>query len=307
MLRPFFYAIALLALFSACESPVEIDLSGLETKLAVISNFAPDQPLQVRVSKTQSVINSDSPEYIKDASVLLYRGTAFLETLQPMPGDANTPPIYITQNFQPEVGEVYTLKVEAPGFKQVQATSKIPAPARIRALDVSNISVQPMGNELTFKYRVTFVFDDPAVEANFYHLNFYQQIWNYKIEEGDTVITGNWLRRIEFSSQNDNNSLIAYFDGGVLFDDASFNGKIVGYSFDLETGIQPEKHLLGKMFAELRTVSKEYYLFHNSLSRQQTSNGGPLSEPVIIYNNIENGRGIFAGYSPSVDSVAIFR
>jgi hypothetical protein len=59
------------------------------------------------------------------------------------------------------------------------------------------------------------------------------------------------------------------------------------------------------MFAELRTVSEEYYLYYNSLSRQRTGNNGPFADPVMIYGNVENGQGIFAGYNASVDSVAI--
>ncbi|MBK7872330.1 MAG: DUF4249 domain-containing protein [Saprospiraceae bacterium] len=307
MLRPLLTLVIIFILAAACESPANLDLNEFETKLAIISNFAPNQPVQVQVSKTQSVLDGNNPVYLEDAIVLLYRGNTFLETLQLVPGSADAVPYYVTENFQPQVGEIYTLKVEAPGFKQIQATSQIPAPATIRGLGISNVSVQELPQELAFTYKVSIVFDDPLETSNYYHLNFYQQIWNYQVVENDTVITGNWLRKIAFNPQTDNNSLIAYFDGGVLFDDASFNGKTVGYSFVLETSIDPDRHMLGKMFTELRTASKEYYLFHNSLSRQQTSSGGPLSEPVIIYNNIENGQGIFAGYSPTIDSVAIFR
>ncbi len=307
-MRQFFTLLMIATTFlSACERPVEIDLSEIEPKIAVISNFAPGKRLEVQVSKTQSPLNTNPPEYIRDAKVMLYRGTNLLETLAAVPPQGARAPYYVTREFKPQLGEIYTLRVEAPGLKAVRASSSIPTPAQIRALSISDITVQPLPEETAFQYRVTLVFDDPAIVQNFYHLNFYQQIWNYRIEEGDTVITNNWLRRINFSRQNDNNSLIAYFDGGVLFNDDTFNGKTVVLSFVLETSIQPDRNLLGKMFAELRTVSKEYYLFHNSLSRQQTSPGGPLAEPVIIYNNIENGRGIFAGYSPTVDSVTILR
>ncbi|MDX1941037.1 MAG: DUF4249 domain-containing protein [Saprospiraceae bacterium] len=307
MSRPLLTLVIILLLAAACESPADLNLNEFETKLAVISNFGPDQPVKVQISKTQSATTGTDPEYLEDANVLLYRGNTFLEILKLVPESPTSKPYYVTENFKPQIGELYTLKVDAPGFEQVQATSKIPTPARIRGLGVSDVSVRELPQELAFAYKVSIIFEDPLEASNYYHLNFYQQIWNYQVVENDTIITGNWLRKIAFSPETDNNSLIAYFDGGVLFDDASFNGKAVGYSFTLETSIDPSKHLLGKMFTELRTVSKEYYLFHNSLSRQQTSPGGPLSEPVIIYNNIENGQGIFAGYSPSLDSAAIFR
>ncbi len=307
-MRRFLPFIALVSiLLAACERPVDIDLDNLNSKLAVTSNFVPNEVVEVYVSKTRSILNNNDPEYINNASVALYRGDKFLEALQLQGGDDRFPPRYITQNVKPVVNTLYTIKVEAPGFASVQAVSEIPSPAKIRFLNISEVRKFDLPDQKVYSYKVGLVFEDPANVVNFYHLNFYQQIWNYEIEEGDTVITGNWLRNIEFSSENDNNSLIAYFDGGVLFDDTAFDGKIVPFSFTLTTFIEPDKHILGKMFTELRTVSKDYYLFHNSLSRQQTSPGGPLSEPVIIYNNVENGRGIFAGYNPVVDSVAIFK
>lgn len=307
MRHPLFSLVFVMILLAACERPVDINLDNMGSKLAVTSNFVPNEVVEVYVSKTKSILNNEDPEYIKDASVMLYRGDKFLEALQLLPGDDRFPPRYVTQNVKPVVNTLYTIKIEAPGFAPVQAVSEIPSPAKIRLLNISEVRRLELPDQEVYKYKVALVFEDPANIVNFYHLNFYQQIWNYEVLEGDTVITGNWLRNIEFSSENDNNSLIAYFDGGVLFDDTAFDGKIVPFSFTLTTFIEPDKQILGKMFTELRTVSKDYYLFHNSLSRQQTSPGGPLSEPVIIYNNVQNGRGIFAGYNPVVDSVAIFR
>ena len=60
---------------------------------------------------------------------------------------------------------------------------------------------------------------------------------------------------------------------------------------------------MGKLFLELRSVTEEYYRYFAGLSRQKQSSDSPFSEPVIIYDNIDGGLGIFAGYNSSVDSL----
>lgn len=290
---------------AACERPVDIHIEPLPARITVVSNFTPGQPIAVTVSKSRPILSNDDPDYIENATVRLYQGDNLLETFSLQPGDSGQTPRYVSQAFRPAAQTTYRLEVEAPGLPSVKSSSQIPAAAPIRSLRVSDVQVSGNSNQRIFSYLVTIIFADPVGVPNFYHLDFYQQIWNYEIEAGDTLIRESRQQSVTFSSENDNNSLIAYFNGGVLFDDSGFDGAVVAYSFTLQTSIDPAKEIIGNMLAELRTTSREYYLFHNSLSRQQTSPGGPFSEPVIIYNNIKNGRGIFAGYHPVLDSVAI--
>ena len=63
----------------------------------------------------------------------------------------------------------------------------------------------------------------------------------------------------------------------------------------------PSKYIPGDFVIELRTVSEAYYLYHITLSRQVNTDN-PLSEGVVVYDNVENGEGIFAGYSSSFNS-----
>lgn len=309
MFRYLLFLTMTLLTLNACEEPIELDLESPKTRLAVVSNFLPGELVQVQVSKTQSVLTAEGPTYIDNAEVSLYQGNTFLERLEYVPGASeDNAPFYISKNFRPDAGITYTLKIDAPGYDPVQAQSEIPAAAPIRSLRINDVRTQPRPDgKVNYIYKVSIIFTDPAAIQNFYHLNFYQQIWDYSVEEGDTLITEDRFRRIDFSSGNDNNSLIAYFDGGVLFEDRLFAGQSVAYSFELATTIDPTQELIGNMIAELRTTSQDYYLYHNSLSRQQTSTSGPLIEPVIVYNNIQNGRGIFAGYNASIVSVAIIR
>ncbi len=296
----------ILALFFSCEDQVNLNLNETLAELVIVSNFAPGQPVRVQVSKTRSPLSTEDSLYLDHAKVQLYEGNRLLEVLELVPGTSETYPYYITRNFTPKVNVVYTIRAEAPDFEPVAAMSSIPSQTEIRSLELSDLRILPIdGGRWAYQYTVAITFIDPAEQENYYHLNFYQQVIEYRLINGDTIVTDAALQKIQFSSELDDNSLIAYFQGGVLLDDKTINGRQVAYSFPLQVNIDPRREYIGKMFAELRSVSKEYYLYHNSLSRQQTSSDSPLNEPVIIYDNIENGQGIFAGYNAALDSVSI--
>lgn len=302
----FFVGMSMLALLAGCEGSVQLDTYDPMAQLVIVSNFTPSQPVVVQVSKTRSPLSTEDSVYLENATVELYQDSKLLEVLELVSGPVDKPPYYTTRQTTPLVGVTYTIRAQAPDFESISATSSVPIPTPIRSLHLSNLNIFPgSGGSTNYQYLVSIVFDDPVEGKNFYHLNFYQQILEYRLLGNDTIITKDELRKIQFSSELDDNSLIAYFQGGVLFNDDYFNGIPISYSFPLQVNINPRREIVGKMFAELRTVSKEYFLFHNSLSRQRTSSNGPFNEPVMIYDNVENGQGIFAGYNASIDSVSI--
>ena len=53
-----------------------------------------------------------------------------------------------------------------------------------------------------------------------------------------------------------------------------------------------------EIVVELQSISREFYLYLHSREQNRTS-GGFFSEPVPIFNNINGGIGIFAGYTSS--------
>ena len=302
----FLFILFMLFFAATCERPLDLGIEEPEPHLVVVSNFTNDKDLEVVVSQTKSILSAEETQYVVDAEVELFEGEQFLETLSFVPAVGKLAPYYTTRNFRPKVNVSYNIKVEAPGFDPVMAHSSIPVIIDVNTFDISNLVVNSTneGNRL-YSYDVFISFDDPGTEKNYYHLRFFQQIINYLNVEGDTILLDSYLQQIGFNSSSDNNFVLAYFNGGVLFEDGPLDGKTISYSFPLQVQVEPSTEILGKIFVELRTVSEEYYLYHNSLSRQQSDPNLPFNEPVIVYNNIDNGRGIFAGYGTSLDSIPV--
>jgi hypothetical protein len=85
----------------------------------------------------------------------------------------------------------------------------------------------------------------------------------------------------------------------IIFDDQTFEGQ--NFELRLEVGDfygeRDSNTPKTVYYVVLLNLSKEYFQFLKSLYIQQYNSGDPFSEPSPIYSNIENGYGVFAGYS----------
>jgi hypothetical protein len=53
----------------------------------------------------------------------------------------------------------------------------------------------------------------------------------------------------------------------------------------------------------LMSLSEDYFKYKLSLEKYQETAGDPFAQPVQVYSNVENGFGIFGGYSVYRDSL----
>jgi len=296
-----------LLMASTCEKPVTFKVDPPSPELLISSNFQDRSAIKVEVSKvTYDALRVGHKEFLTDALVSILEDDNLLEELQVVyPTTPRGQLFYSSSDITPEIGKEYIIQVEVEGFQMVTAKSIIPARVEIRDFAVGQVTKnQSQGSLVFYDFPVYIAYDDPPAEKNFYHLKIQQEIVEFSIIEGDTLPSRSFRRNINFSSDLDDNFVNAYFAGGVLLQDDPFGGQ---YGFDMSIPINPSFQKLGRLFVELRTVSEEYYRFHNSLDRieQQGGDTGGFPEPAIPYNNIENGSGIFAGYTAAVDSITV--
>ncbi|MCB9301616.1 MAG: DUF4249 domain-containing protein [Lewinellaceae bacterium] len=297
-----------LLVLPACEDPAPFSLSQKVSQLVVVGNFTRDLAVQVVVSKSQSILDEAPVEYVRDATVEIYQGDTYLETLELIdPKQAMEFPYYATTQLVPEANVLYTIRVSAPGYEPVTARSKIPDPTQILSAMASAFQLEdePETNQWIASYQLSLSFEDPGEELNFYHISLFQQIFTFEIAEGDTLLTGQYMQPVMFDPKENSNIRVAHISGGLLLSDEAFDSKIINFDIPLRISLDKDRELLGKLFVDLRTVSEEYYRYFSALSRQGNSNGSPFSEPVILFDNIDGGQGIFAGYNSSLDSLNI--
>jgi hypothetical protein len=331
MIRYFIIFLSFLCLFSACEKEVKIDVPTIPSKLVIISNFSGkeeghtlsgggffsrDSVMRVTVTRTESALaaTADTLIYVPDAVVELYTGTQFLERLTYHPVSATDAalglqPYYEAENFRLSAGETYKLEVSAPNFTPVTAEAYIPAVASETRTSISTTEVTTTNGFRQVNYTLNLEIDDWAGIDNYYHLNLYQVV-NLLRFSAEGVVSPDKEEILEgplpFNLQNNNQEVLPYIDNkGVLIRDDNFDGSTGTFTFEGEILYNPQSQELGDFIVEVRNTSKDYYLYHSSLVRQVRVQSGfdAISGPVVLYNNIENGFGIFAGYTPAYTNI----
>jgi hypothetical protein len=308
-----FLVLTSLLLLSSCEKPVDFNNIQTEQELVVISNFTNNRALQVVVTTTRSAFSTDSEEspYVTNAQVDLHLddGT-FVESLAFIqPKSEEDVPYYSTYSFIPQPNEFYTLKVSAPGYKTISARSRIPSPIELIDVVMNNLRKQAAlsGSEVDITYDLDITFQDPSEEENFYHISLVQELEEFQVLGGDTTSIGIREEYLLFDPRENTQQQVAHLGGGILLEDSHFNGKAYSLNLPVRFSYDASRYTLGQLIVELRVVSEEYYRYFSSLSRQYTSKGEPFSEPVVIFDNVEGGQGVFAGYSGSRDSLFLNR
>ncbi len=298
----FTYGLALL-LCMACEEPVNLDIESVAPKVVVNGIFTPNHPFQITLSKNKDLLSNDSTAFIANAKVkILDSQGALLNEL--IYQENQVIPYYEFEDFQPEAQKDYQLSIEIPGYPMIYATGSAPSSVPIQSLRTEEVSID--SNSTLYSLKINTSILDPIQEQNYYHLQlYYQQVASRSTSNGLVNKPDSFIPIPIRNTNSPNTTIIADINSnGVLFTDEQQDGEQLNLEFqavlDREfTGENPQ------VIGELRTISKDYYLYYTSLTRQLENKDRPFAEPVIVFNNIENGLGIFAGFNHRRDSVFI--
>ncbi len=257
-----------------CETIVDVDLPENRPVLVANSLFNPDSVWQVRLYKSKSSLDRDPIEAVSNASVRIMDGENLVALLTHVGGA-----MYRARtNKTPRPGGTYTLKATAPGFDPIEASDFVPVPVPIQSVDV-DITSSP--------FKLTFHFSDPPEIKNYY-----QVLVLSPVAMGSKRLLPVWMESDDLIFQE-----LGDVDmDAALFDDSLISGK--NYSLKLRAypfGTDPMR----QMYVVLLSVTESYYKYMKATEFQENNEDNPFATPIQVYNNIENGLGIFAGFSIS--------
>ncbi len=312
----FAYFFALIVLGS-CETVIDVDLPVEPTRLVVNGFINPDSAVTVRISKSKFVLDrAESFTLVEDAQAVLFENGQEITQLNHVGTGLYTSP------YRPQVGQQYTIQVDADGLESVEASSEIVKTVEIARLTADSIrrengSVCSNGDcvpTFTTAYRFQMTFTDFEERDNFYEVVSYVVVRD-SFPVFDDANPGGPIeyeifteRRRAFLISDDpvvSSSEFDFGDGGffgssLLFTDDIFSGRSYTLNFTTEGAFGGK---ITQLTVMLRTLSVDQYEYLRTLQLQEFNEGDPFSEVVPVYNNIENGFGIFAGYS--ADSVVV--
>jgi len=275
--------LVLISVFAGCEKYIEFDAEVKTPKIVVNGLFRPDSVWQLHVSNSLSVIDDGQLKPIENATVSISDANGNL--VEQLVHDEFG---YYRGTTFPVVGESYTVNASAPNYTSVSSSDKLPAAVAITSIDtVRNVDLDGFES-----MKITVGFTDPIGE-NHYSLRIREVN-----ADGQGQVYYNYIYCYSSDPTFEN---IGTDEGSTfgLFRDVVFDGQSHSVSFQIDSYYFDQGGLTG-MEVVLQSATEAGYNYRLSFERYQNSDGNPFAQPVQVFSNVENGFGLFSGYSESV-------
>ena len=301
----------------------ELDFSDEVNNTVVVSSFvANDSLIKVNILKAIPVDEISQKVYVTDASVKLYEDNVFVENLAladstyELNSTIFTTYHYQTKNTKAKVGKTYQVEITTADGKLITSETSIPQPVEIISIDTTftyAVNQEDHIREANEVFKVRF--KDPSGN-NYYRIT---MTTRYGTTNGNKFVNV-WTRSFNsfypldtifsyFSEDDNNNFSSTTTNNFLIFNDESINGQefelTLKRAYTNVTYYGSRKGEFTQYIIELQSLTKEGYDYLRSIDLQTQSSGIIEPEPVMAYSNIENGVGIFAGYSASQKTITV--
>lgn len=287
-MRKIFCYLAAAFFVLSCEKEIPLDKEELERRIVVNGLFSAGDTMYIHLSESRDVLYEGDLPDITTASAGLYDSNDNLLGNFVHQSDG----YYKLSDYLPVAGNTYRLKVINSGFDDVSGESEAPS-----VISVTSVDTMRKGNNMEYEIKFS---DDPS-QTNYYAVTINTFIISTDTVTGDVYDFENpFFSTKETFTQNGSADVDGSKWGTIfLFSDATFNGGAC--SFTAQNNIFGNTYLNQEdsiwVVVGLRSVSQDYYKYSISYANYQATSGDPFAQPVQVYSNIENGFGIFGGYS----------
>lgn len=309
-------AIIVCFVFVSCE-PAFVDVPQDASLLSVNSVFFnSDSVFWIRVGPSYPIVGEVRlfDKVIDNALVRITdaRGQVMLASFEPTGSSEG----FYKTSTKPEIGLAYSLVVSAPGYPTARATATLPDPTSISEIKIDSVSIKRMLKDLAEdpdSYDLsafTFCdisFHDPNGVKNYYEIRAYlNEEWYETDVNGQPILRTGTVEMDIFSKDPAVDDIVDTSGtpdpNEVVFDDTRFDGEVQSVRISLYTApfCLPSTR---EIIIVLRSLSPDYFHYFKTLNLQRSAEDDPFSQPVQVFNNIEDGLGNFGGYSQSVFSL----
>jgi len=284
-MKKFFILTVFVTLFFGCETELPMDQLIFQDRLVVNLLANDDDILKVHVGKTLKLTDTTAEEKIEDAIVKVrdqFGNTSILDYTFLFDGK------YVT-SFKPIAGKTYSLTVEHPVYPTANSTFTIPSKfGSVKPTWEDNTGIDTSGFPTG---TISFAINDPGDERNYYEIGLYR----YETFGNEFIVMPVIPENPEIAANASFNE-----SGNLILDDGSFNGQLKELKFTTPFGYASGTPF--KFLVEIKSLSPEYYRYFKSLEQYRVQ-GGPFSDPVAVFSNINGGVGICAGASITKDTI----
>ena len=205
-----------------------------------------------------------------------------------------------TKNRVVNQGFTYTIKVNAPGFAEAEASTAVPSQSEVAEILRFKEARTTSGGEKQDEIQIKL--NDPAAENNFYLIQFFGVPYStgpgyevYCVSTTDKDIEAIGDNADPFSTDN------CYDGGNLLMKDVNFNGKQKQLRFYIDS-YELNEHMgpggvMQKTYVKVLRITEDHFKFVKSYHVYYNSVDNPFAEPSNVFSNVKNGYGSFSAYT----------
>jgi hypothetical protein len=302
-------AVATVAFISACEKEVIINIPQKDPSLVVIGLPEKGDLITANVGRSRHILEPqpgfDLREHytVKNAQVVVFENGVSIDTLTYEPSE------YMYKSGRNRVirdGFTYSVKVNAPDFKEITAETVVPSQSEIAEVrwekDVRTNSYGESVDDVFIRL------NDPS-EKNFYLIKIFQAGYpGYSHSVGCVSTTDKDIETIGYGDDDPVETDRCLDGGNLLMKDVNFNGsqkqlKLSIVSMLLEEVVHPTTGRIYRPYVKVYRITEDQFKFAKSYNVWDNTEDNPFAEPVNVYSNVKNGYGIFAASTVAVDTL----
>lgn len=285
-------------LLGACETTLDVNFPDQSPRITVNSFFRPGADWEIHLSEARSLADGrDAIRAIENATAEILEDGEVLTALSNAGGG-----LYRSSRHQPRADKTYTLRVSAPGYEHIEAIDTVPA-----LLPVEFAYETAFYDTSAVDVDVSIHLTDPPAENNYYRLFVHAQYrdeatrelftYTHAFQTDDEAILAEDHDPYEIE---ENNTL-----SDAVFSDALFDGEPHIISLHLRPALKiiipvagmSQARRLTRIQLYLYSLSPAYYGYATTYDLHEEVRDNPFAEPVRVYTNVQNGFGIFAGFT----------
>lgn len=297
-------ALAWSCLIPACEEPVTLSYDHIPKRIAVYSSLSTEIPFEVTLTSTVTPTDPIEAGILDEIEARIIVNQQQVLDLLPV----NTNGLYRPAlNFYPSSGDEISLFAKSPGLEAIEAVTIIPDSSRLTDLEITHCQPIPSNEDCTTDANFDMFMRVIHGQNRYYHIVFYQTTETSTGDPENPGVNINYYRMQPLNPLDA--GMMYHHESGVLVD-SEMVGRLspLEFSFSILYFIcegQQSIETPGPIVIEVRAVTGDYYLYHNTLSRQLQSRKDPFAEPIQIYTNIVNGLGVFSAYNSLFYSIEL--
>lgn len=273
-------------IFTNCDKEIPLPNSVAVPVMVADFTFSPDSVWQLYLIQSTNLIEADTVIFIEDAEVMIENGNSGAKIPLVYEGKGR----YSTKNTFPQSNTTYTFQASAAGLSTITAQNKSPLPFSIALNSFSPFKYRGRDN-----YRFEFTINDEPSEDNFYLIEI-----QYQLRINDTLYTtkaGHFSLDVNSDNERieiDHDSLNQSYLADQTFNGQAYTTQVSGNSYLLK---ELSKASEATAIISVKSISRAGYDYAKSIETFLINAESFLLEPDKISSNIENGLGVFAGFT----------